>query len=506
MKNNFSFIWKFTFSKLIILSFIIQVNSDENTASNVAVIPFKTYFPMNYNITDYNKRLISSFVFSKMYLYIEIESGQKVPMFLNFDEVQIHTSETIAFFRNYDEISKAIYSSNCSHICNYNYKTSSSYKQLSDFNEKLVSKTACSASEKMVLYNDLESKQKSINEIKFLHVSNETHNCFLSGIIDTSSYLYQKYSLLYQIKDLIHSSKFTWSFFFTGQNEGQFIIGDIIDNEKLNFYNDNKKENYIRIEQHNYGYGIFWRLHPEKIFIGDYVNETNNYFNIIIHNRYISITKNLFADIKQQYLLDTDEEKKICFEEVTDYGYISIYCNKNKYLSLTNNYNNLHNFVIFLRERENITFSPKDLFMEKGDYVYFFIREDRKNDHFSIGNILLEKYITVFDDEAKLLYILKKKINTEESEKSGEGSGEENKNNKNNTTLKIVLICVLSFILCAIIFVVIGKFWGKKLFGTRKKKANELDDNFDYTSNINDKNNNGGLLDDSEDNGGNIKE
>ena len=65
---------------------------------------------------------------------------------------------------------------------------------------------------------------------------------------------------------------------------------------------------------------------------------------------------------------------------------------------------------------------------------------------------------------------------------------------------------MLSFILCAIIFVVIGKFWGKKLFGSRKKKANELDDNFDYTPNINDKNNNGGLLDDSEDNGGNIKE
>ena len=68
------------------------------------------------------------------------------------------------------------------------------------------------------------------------------------------------------------------------------------------------------------------------------------------------------------------------------------------------------------------------------------------------------------------------------------------------------MIALLSFILCAIIFVVIGKLFGKKLFGTRKIKANELaDDDFDYSSesNNNEKKNNDGLLDDYEENGGN---
>ena len=107
--------------------------------------------------------------------------------------------------------------------------------------------------------------------------------------------------------------------------------------------------------------------------------------------------------------------------------------------------------------------------------------------------MFLEKYITVFDDEAKQLYILKRKVEPKEPE-------------KDNTALKIVLIVFLSFVFCGIIFVVIGKFYGKTLFATRKKKANELDDdNFDYTpqSINNGKNNNDALMDDnSEENGG----
>ena len=95
----------------------------------------------------------------------------------------------------------------------------------------------------------------------------------------------------------------------------------------------------------------------------------------------------------------------------------------------------------------------------------------------------------MFDNDAKCLYILKKKTEPE----------------KDYTTLKIVLIAVLSFILCSIIFIFIGKFFGKKIFSTRKKKANELDDdNFDYSpqSINNEKNGNTNLLDDNEENGG----
>ena len=66
------------------------------------------------------------------------------------------------------------------------------------------------------------------------------------------------------------------------------------------------------------------------------------------------------------------------------------------------------------------------------------------------------------------------------------------------------MISVLSFVLCAVIFIVVGKLYGKQIFGLRRKKANELDDdNYDYTpgSINNQKKDDDSLLKDDEENG-----
>ena len=488
----------------MILSIFYYVNCDYKTSSYIAVVPLKSYLPIDYSIRGEINQLISSWNFRKIYLNPEVESGQQIPMFLNFEQSNIHTSEMIAYFRDDEEKYRKQYTQNCSQICKYNYEISNSYTNLSYFfNKDFFSLRAHSASEKMIFYRDLASKEKSIYEVKFLHTYNATHItnhiCLLTGILDTNSESDKRHYLFYQVKNLIHSKKFTWSLYFTGPNEGKFIIGDIIDNKDLTFYNDNKNENYFGVRQLNLTNKIFWRLSSEKIYIGNYVNNNKNTYIIAIHNRYISVKSDLFEDIKKQYLLDIAIEKSICTETTTDSYYRSIYCNKKAFLSLTDNYNKLHDFILSLSledSKENITFSPKDLFLEKDDNIYFFIRDDKKINeygYFSIGSLLLEKYITVFDDESKYLYILKQKV------KPGEKQ-------KDYTTFKIVLIALLSFILCTIIFVVIGKLFGKKLFGTRKIKANELaDDDFDYSpeSINNEKKNNDGLLDDYEENGGN---
>ena len=488
-------------SNLIIISLFFSVNNSQQNNYNIAVIPFKSYLPTDYTLTKEIDKLISSWVYRKIYLNIEVESGQKIPMFFNFEQPQIHTSEIIAYFRDDEDKYIKQYTQNCEQICNFNYEASNSYTKLSPFNITFYNWLACSASEKMIFYKDLENKQKSIYEFKFLHTSNSTHVCFLSGIIDTNSHVEKPYSLFYQIKNLINSRKYSWSFYYTGPNEGNFIVGDIIDNKNLNFYNDNDMSNYININCNltSHSERIFWRLISEKIFIGDYSkasesSESSGRFDIDIQHRYITIKNELFEEVKKLYLLNEGIKQKICFELTTDYKYNSVYCSKNEYLSLSKNYEKLPDFTILLKEqRENISFSAKDLFLEQGNNIYFFIREYKKNYEHSyntIGSILLEKYITVFDNDAKRLYILKKKTEPE----------------KDYTTLKIVLIAVLSFILCAIIFIFIGKFFGKKIFSTRKKKANELDDdNFDYSpqSINNEKNGNTNLLDDNEENGGN---
>ena len=49
---------------------------------------------------------------------------------------------------------------------------------------------------------------------------------------------------------------------------------------------------------------------------------------------------------------------------------------------------------------------------------------------------------------------------------------EEVESPSDNFVIKIIIIAILIFALCAIIFVIIGKLYGKQLFGGRKKKAN----------------------------------
>ena len=492
----------FSFSYLIILFALLTKNCESKNISYIAVIPFKSYLPQDNNYPGKIMELIISMAFRKLYLDIPIESGQKLPMFLNFHQAIMHLREKIDYFGNIGHGTKAElqYTDNCKEICTYNFKNSNTFTPLSEF-KKFYSTFSRIASEKMIFFKDLKCEKPSTYTLEFHQSSNDTNLCLLTGFLRTESLADLDVSWFHQIQNLIHSQKYSWALYFNNQNEGKFIIGDIIGNDELKFYNDNNEDNYIKLEHNAFGLTIFWKLDVLKLHIGNYVNELKKQFPIDINSKYITVTEELFEDIKTQYLIN--KGKDICFEEKASKYYKTIYCNKKKYLELTDNYKKLDNLVLFLNNvHENITFTPKDLFLEKDDYMYFFVRVDisppigedeYENVEFSIGTILLEKYFTVFDDKEKTLYILKQKSNT---------SAEESE--KDNTTLKIVLISVLSFVLCAVIFIVVGKLYGKQIFGLRRKKANELDDdNYDYTpgSINNQKKDDDSLLKDDEENG-----
>ena len=493
----------FTFSNLIIISLLFQINIVNTNNLNAAIIQMKTYYPKDYKETDPIKGLISSFNFRKIYLDIEVKSGQKMSTFLNNDEGRIHSSNQVAFFKTEVEKEVEQYTQHCEQVCSYNYQNSNSYKSYSDFNIKFYGFKSRKASEKMIFYKDLEAKDKTTYEVNYLHVSNDTHSCLLAGNFESESFADKEYNLFHQVKQLINSQKFTWSLYFNNKDEGVFIIGDIMDNEIFTFYNNNTKDNYIQIKQTVAISKIYWKIKILNIYIGNSMNEINKDFFIDINCRYISVDEKLFDEIKSQYMLDNNVCKKVNnYYKLNSRNtklYTTIYCDKNKYLSLTDNYKKLNNLTLSVDDiKINITFTPQELFLEKDNNLYFFIRVDRLytydeeeesyDDKFSIGTIFLEKFVTVFDDDAKCLYILRPKDMPITPP-------------KDYTTLKIVLICVFSFILCAIIFIILGKVYGKKLFA-RKKKANELEDTFDYTpENIKNENNtNKGLLLDNEEN------
>ena len=471
-------VYRFSILLIILILQIIIVNGDPN----IAVISFKSFLPKENNIKE-SKSLISSWVYRKIYLDIQSLLGQKISMLLNYEQPLLHTNNITAYSRSEDKyISK--YTKNISDICSFNYHYSNTYQLLSNYNISFYSiSQACYASEKMIFYNDINLSHKSTFNIKFIHSSNDSHNCFLAGLILTNSLIDKEFSLFHQLKQLTNAENYDWALYFTSPNEGKFIFGDVINNDKINLYKDNNKNNYIKIQVNSlFSLRIYWKIKIDKIIVGNhYVKEINNYFEVDIHIRYISVPKNYFDDIKALYLLDKGKDNLICFEEITDWFFHTIYCDKSEYIKLTKGYDNLPELNLnFISNGEihNISFSSKDLFLEIENYIYFFIGYNSRmtmDEKYVFGSLLLEKYITVFNNEEKTLNILKKK----------------EENNKmeivdNNSSTKIILIVMLVFILSAVIFILVGKLFGKKLFVSRKKKANELiDDDYDYTPNIN---------------------
>ena len=494
-------IYHLDFFCLIIILVLFYVDCQNEKDYNIAVLPFQSFLPKK-NSPDTNIALISSWIYRMLYLNIKVESGQNISMILNYDQPQIHTNHMAAYFKDL-EGSDERYVTDISEICSFNYKASNTYKLLTNFNYTFYSKPySCYASESIILYRDINLKQTSINEIKFVHSSNDTQNCFCAGLIESESLMEKIHSLYYQFKQLINSKSFTWSLSFTRPNEGKFIFGDIINNTNIPFNNNNDRDNFISILQNPYSsYRIHYQIKIDKIYVGNYINDTATSFQIDIHKRYITVSKDLYIKIKELYMLDTSTEKDMCKEVNPDKFFYTIYCNKKKYLEHTDNYKKLKNLKFFYNpDKYNFTFTPQELFLENDDYIYFFIgygvkyvkdEDDYESIYntFTLGSIFLEKYTTVFDDEAKLLHILTDKETKEANEES--------------YTLKIVLIVVLSFILCAGIFVIIGKLYGKQLFGGRKKKANELiDDEYDYSpKDINNEEKKEGLFKESEENG-----
>ena len=481
---------------LIFISDNIFVNCKEEY--NVLVYPFHSFFPKN-NLTGFSESLISDWVYRMLYLKTKTEEGMNISMIFNYDEHEMHTNHMVAVWRDKEvrEDKFGRYTININEICNYNYKASNTYHQITDYNKNLHNKqNLCYSSENIVLYKDMDLKQSSVKTFQFVQASNDTNNCFCFGLTDTNNAFEMPRNFFSQAKELINSKKKTWSLFFTNINEGKFIFGDIINNKNLNFYNDNDESNYLDIRQQKIlSNTINYRVKFDKLIIGDFMNNSIPSFSIDVHKRYITVDIELYKKIKKLYMLDTAEEKGICKEIDNKYEYFHTdYCNKKQYLEHTNNYNKLNDIIFYYKkegDEYNFTFSPKELFYEKDDYLYFFIGYGEKyaeyeSDEsglnlipvmfytFHLGTIFLEKYVAVFDDSVPSLYILKSK---EAKEDKGD-----------SFVVKIVIISLLIFVFFALLFLIIGKFFGKKLFGGRKKKANELiDDDYDYsTKEIND--------------------
>jgi hypothetical protein len=177
-------------------------------------------------------------------------------------------------------------------------------------------------------------------------------------------------------------------------------------------------------------------------------------FGIILHNKFF----------------EQKIKNKVCKDGMIDTLYKYYYCEKGKI-----NINEMENinFVTDIQS-DNMTFvlEPKDLFFEHNDLLYFLViykvedYETSPEIDWIVGTPFLKKNLITFNRNDKLIYFYKKTNN------------ENNGNEKKSLQLKyIITISVLSVVFLVSIVVLILYIIKIK---PRKKKANELDDDFDY--------------------------
>ena len=162
--------------------------------------------------------------------------------------------------------------------------------------------------------------------------------------------------------------------------------------------------------------------------------------------------------------------------DLTGQEYNYYYCDESLYKNIKKVFKNIIFKQINLYENFELTFD--DLFLKKNGYLIFLvIFSTHQHYYWSLGTPFLKKY--QFDFEFDLdatnskigYYHIKKK----------------EKENESNT-LKYILYSIFILVLSGIL-IVLGIYLGKNYFNLRKKRANELDDDYEYKQKKEDNNN-----------------
>ena len=294
-------------------------------------------------------------------------------------------------------------------------------------------------------------------------------------------------------------SDYSYTFKFYYKDEGRFIIG-AKPHEYENQKNVYSEDRFIKIKSFEpYNVDFPWSIRFDSIYFTDSKNVNHNIQShlksflspnlgfIIGEEGY----KKEIVDVYFKPLID----KKICFVEKTQitkftrsnyiFGtngiYDIIHCN-NSIKSFGRNFPKLN----FEYKEQNILFSLtfNDLFLEKDDkYIFLVIFPENyynvKHSYWYLGIPFYNAYQLVFNYDSKTigLYLSKNDIGVinKDENKTNKIANGENEKNKNRNIVRTLLE-----ILFGICLVIIAYFIGKKINEQRKKRANELQDDYEY--------------------------
>ena len=314
-----------------------------------------------------------------------------------------------------------------------------------------------------------------------------------------------------------------YSLIYKYEAKGTLFIGDILYKIDEDKYNKNNFFNINAIQSKN---GIKWNINFDRIYIYDKYMAGNNTLSYKKNGGKIDLPNNKMVHLKidQKITVGTTEYKKmiddlyfnnlinldICKRELVDYNSKKYYvysCTALKFATFESLYEDFTEPIYhyehfpclrFYSNNLNYTFELKheNLFQLKGDRYYFMIVFESEpinnnNQEWIIGEHFIKKHIFLFNVKTKKLWFYNEKTFNLNFKENEEDEDDDDNNNDNDNELKgkenMVMkkdknIIIFILIILVIFFLILSFYLGIKLKERRKKKANELIDEYEYVS------------------------
>ena len=331
-------------------------------------------------------------------------------------------------------------------------------------------------------YKDVRlSEEEKFDNIVFKYQeTNEKNNfCGNIGLNMINCIENEKNNLIYNLKKNNYINKYYVSFSFSEKKafdnyenlEGEIIIGELPHEYNKDKYSENNlKQDLVTIELVKSYHFIFDKIYvglnnKEKIILEDKDKKDESLLKVYIEISYGLISgSDLYQIYIEQNFFNKSEISNIC-HKTKDYGRTMDYdiyiCNKDIESKFY-----LFPELIFYKQNHNynFTFNYEDLFMLKNNKYYFKVIFIGGLKNWRFGLPFFLKYQLAFNQDTKQIGFYTDYIKKEEDK------------SKINIWIWIVIPIAVLGIVVATVFI------SKKLFGNnnRRKKANELDDEFDY--------------------------
>ena len=476
----------FYFSIIILISI--------NLSNNYIIIPFKST-KKNYNITYNNSSDFTSEFkreMNKNQLYAEIPIGEPKKDALFFFTMNDYFG---LLMNTCPKGMISLYHPYKSKTFTYDPESSCTYYDL--FKAKI-------GNDNFSFYNNQQMKETVIINSNIV-VDNHTHAkkdyeldtyCGKIGLIVRTPYYSNSYvNFISYLKKNNITQSYQWGIYFFDENKNYNIDKEIQNNYDGFYIAGLTESDYSTIFNTNKIYNTYF-TNPIYTMIGGkfdkiYFNYLNNIINcsevtnfeIDIEKNYITSPKDYWENIKKYYFnkyFVNNKCKEIVPVDKYNKGDIMIICN----LTIKEELKNFPELNLLYRGlNSNFRLTYKDLFIEINNKIYFLIIHPQGiNLVWNFGKFLVKKYSFMFDQDKKQIYYISFKTDeadTDNKYQKGKNNNDENNNANKYNKIYIYLSIIIIFIIVAGI---VGFIFGRKLWEKhRKRKAFELDDNYDYS-------------------------